>query len=103
MARKICIFIAALLLVNASHAFAQAKPHSTSTSRQFLVYGADVPVRGAVCALAEETKANLLRLLRLEDNWKTSLIINLDYPQATFPEAQAMHLELSQTGYGLQL
>jgi hypothetical protein len=82
---------------------AAGKPSSTSSSRQFLVYGPDVKVRGAMCDLAERTKANLLRLLRLKDNWKTPLIINLDYPQANFPDAPSARLDFSQLGYALKL
>lgn len=103
MQRKISILIAALLLLVAGPAFAAAKPHSTSTSRQFVVYGAEVRGRGAMCALAEATKTNLLRLLRLADNWKTPLLINLEDPQANVPETPAAHLEFSQTGFGLKL
>ena len=84
-------------------ALSAGKPQSTSTSRQFLIYGADVAVRGAMCDLAEQTKANLLRLLNLRDNWKTPLIINLDYPQANFPEAPAAQVGFSQLGYALKL
>ena len=82
---------------------AAPKPSSTSTSRQFLVYGADIKVRGAMCDLAERTKANLLRRLELRDNWKTPLIINLDYPQANFPDAPPARLDFSQLGYALKL
>ena len=103
MQRKISTLVAALLLLAAGRVFAEAKPGSTSTSRQFVVYGADVRVRGAVCGLAERTKANLLRLLRRADNWKTPLVVNLDYPQANFPETPAEHLDFSQTGFGLKL
>lgn len=82
---------------------AEAKPQSTSTSREFIVYGADVRVRGAICDLAEAAKANLLRLLRMDDNWKTPLLINLDYPQANLPELSATHLDFAQTGFGLKI
>jgi hypothetical protein len=82
---------------------AAPKPGSTSSSRQFLVYGADVKVRGAMCDLAERTKANLLRRLELKDNWKTALIINLDYPQVNFPDAPPARLDFSQLGYALKL
>ena len=60
-------------------------------------------MRGAMCDLAEQTKANLLRLLDLRDNWKTPLIINLDYPRANFPDAPAAQLDVSQLGFGLKL
>ncbi|HEX3817947.1 MAG TPA: hypothetical protein VHW03_06645 [Chthoniobacterales bacterium] len=82
---------------------AGSKPESTSTSRQFIVYGADVQVRGAVCDLAEATKNNLLQLLDLPDGWRTSIVVNLDYPQANFPEMALSRLDFSQTGAGLKL
>src|SRR5262249_48770266 len=79
------------------------KPSSASSSREFLVFGAEVPVRGAICDLAERTKSHLLHLLGQHDNWKTPLLINLDYPQANFPEAPGARLEVSQLGFGLKL
>src|SRR5690348_4517747 len=82
---------------------AAPKPSSTSASRQFVVYGADVKVRGAMCDLAERTKGHLLRRLKLRDDWKTPLIINLDYPQANFPDAPSARLDFSQLGYALKL
>ena len=92
----------ALSLICLTNAWA-AKPNSISTSRQFLVFGAEVPVRGAICDLAERTKSHLLHLLDQHDNWKTPLLINLDYPQANFPDAPEARLEVSQLGFGLKL
>ena len=86
-----------------ANVFPAVKPRSMSTSRQFVAYGGDVSVRGAICELAEKTKAHLLNLLELHDNWKTPLIVNLDYPQANFPEATTCSLQVSQLGYGLKL
>ncbi len=83
--------------------FSTPKQRSISTSRQFLVYGSDVAVRGAICELAEKTKAHLLNLLNLHDSWKMPLVVNLEYPQANFPEAGISYLEVSQLGYGLKL
>ena len=40
--RIILLVVAALLGAGTDGAFAEAKAHSTSTSRQFIVYGADV-------------------------------------------------------------
>lgn len=91
------------LVCCAGVAGAETKPKSTSTSQQFIVYGADVQVRGAVCDLAEATKNNLLHLLDLPDAWKTPLVVNLDYPQANFPEMPFSRLDFSQTGAGLKL
>ncbi len=99
------ILIGSVLLLGLANpaAFAVGKPRSISTSRQFLVYGSDVALRGAMCDLAERTKSDLLRLLDLRDSWKTPLIINLDHPQANLPDAPAAGLAVSQLGYGLKL
>ncbi len=79
------------------------KARSTSTSRQFLVYGAEVQVRGAMCDLAERTKTNLLRLLDQRDNWKIPLIVNLDYPRSNLPDTPAARLIVSQLSFGLKM
>jgi hypothetical protein len=101
--RKILLGLGGVFCLTIGTASPAGKPRSTSTSRQFLVYGADVRLRGAVCDLAEQTKAGLLHLLELRDNWKTPLIVNLDYPQANLPDLPAARLDLSQLGYGLKL
>src|ERR1041385_185101 len=100
---KIVFSIVIAICLMAGVAYPAGKPCSISTSRQFIVYGADVRLRGAMCDLAEQTKTNLLGVLDLRDNWKTALIINLDYPQANVPEAPAAQLDFSQLGYGLKL
>lgn len=101
--RKISLIVGSALCLTIGTGFAAGKPRSTSASRQFLVYGADVHLRGAICDLAERTKSNLLRLLGRRDNWKTALIVNLDYPRANFPDAPVAQLDFSQLGYGLKL
>ena len=85
--------------------FVMAAPieHSLSTSRQFIVYGTDLPMRGAICSLAEETKRELLTLLDERDDWKTPIIINAQYPQANLPELPQLHVAVGQTGFGLKL
>jgi len=77
--------------------------HSTSPSRQFVVYGADAKVRGAISGLAEQTKRNLLGLFRQRDDWKTSVVVNLQPQQANVPEIPAADLRFSQTGFGIKL
>ena len=95
--------VTCVICLLAGFAYPAGKPRSTSTSRQFIAYGTEVRLRGAVCELAEQTKSNLLHLLDLRDNWKTPIIINLDYPQANFPDAPAAQLDFSQLGFGLKL
>jgi hypothetical protein len=76
---------------------------STSPSRQFVIYGADAKVRGAVSNLAEHTKVNLLALLRQRDDWKTPVVVNLQSQQANLPEVPAAVVRFSQTGFGIKL
>ena len=53
-----------LCVLACAPAVAPAPPErSVSTSRQFLVYGADVRLRGAICDLAETTKRDVLQLI----------------------------------------
>jgi hypothetical protein len=76
---------------------------SVSPSRQFIIYAPSAVLRGAVSALAERTKANLLALLRQPDRWKTPIVVNLQSAQANLPEIPPAALRFSQTGFGLKL
>ncbi|HEX5176559.1 MAG TPA: hypothetical protein VFV83_06000 [Chthoniobacteraceae bacterium] len=100
---KVVRSVAFFLCLTPGIAGSASKAHSTSTSRQFLVYGAEVQVRGAMCDLAERTKSHFLRLLDLRDGWRTTLVVNLDYPRANIPETALVRLDVSQLGYGLKL
>jgi hypothetical protein len=77
--------------------------NSVSPSRQFVIYGADAQLRGAVSDLAERTKADLLTLLRQRDNWIVPIVVNLQPQQANLPEIPPAGLRFSQTGFGLKL
>jgi hypothetical protein len=97
---------AAILIsaVFASHVlYGAAQEHSVSPSRQFVIYGADAELRGAVSNLAERTKADLLVLLRQRDNWAVPIVVNLQPQQANLPEVPPAALRFSQTGFGLKL
>ncbi|MEO8045260.1 MAG: hypothetical protein ABI674_10180 [Spartobacteria bacterium] len=102
-APKLLLALGLILCLTTGSAPAAGKPRSISTSRQFIVYGADVRVRGAMCDLAERTKSNLLRILGQRDSWRTPLIVNLDYPRANFPDAPIAQFDVSQLGFGLKL
>jgi len=101
--RKIFYLVAFLLWLTTGVARSVDKARSTSASRQFLVYGTEVQVRGMICDLAESTKSNVLRLLGLRDTWQTPLIVKLDYPRANAPDTPLAQLRVSQLGYGLKL
>jgi len=98
--RRTAIFI----LVLVSHVlYAAPQEHSVSPSRQFIIYGADAVLRGAVSNLAERTKTNLLGLLRQRDNWTLPIVLNLQPEQANLPEVPPAGVRFSQTGFGLKL
>ena len=79
-------------------------PHSFSRSRQFVVYARDGAIRGAVGALAEETKAGLLSALGLRDQWQIPIVIDLRAPEPNAPDDRLpVRWTLAQTGAGLKL
>src|SRR5882762_2565400 len=92
-----------ILLVFGCHQLRALPERSVSPSRQFVIYGADATFRGAISELAEQTKTNLLALLRQRDGWKTAVIINLRSQQANLPEIPPTNLRVSQTGFGVKL
>ena len=95
--------LSVLCLLACAHEVVPALPeHSVSTSRQFLVYGTDVRLRGAICDLAERTKRDVLQLIGLRDQWTTPIVVNAQYPQANLPETPRAVLSLAQTGFGLK-
>ena len=83
--------------------YAAPAEHSVSPSRQFVLYGADAAMRGAVSNLAERTKADFLVLLQQRDNWRVPIVVNLQPQQANLPEVPPAGLRFSQTGFGLKL
>ncbi len=99
------IFAGALLLGCSIFELLGATPieRSASPSGQFVIYGGDAAWRGAVSALAERTKANLLAVLQRRDQWGAAIVVNLQSPAANLPEIPATALRFSQTGSGLKL
>ena len=97
------IAIVLIAITNSQLVCGATTEHSTSPSRQFVIYGADAKVRGAISGLAEQTKTNLLGLLRQRDDWKTPVVVNLQSQQANVPEIPPSDLRFSQTGFGIKL
>src|SRR6478736_3878182 len=97
------IAIVLLALTNSQLTYGAQPEHSTSPSRQFVIYGADAKVRGAISGLAEQSKTNLLGLLRQRDDWQTPVVINLQSQQSNLPELPPADLRISQTGFGIKL
>ena len=102
MKRKVFASCATLSIL-LSPAIGAASERSLSTSRQFILYGTDVGLRGAIAHLAEETKTNLLTILRRSDSWKTPIVVNLQFSQTNVPENPPTAVHFSQTGAGLKL
>ena len=98
-----CIAIVLFAVTNLRLIYGAQPEHSTSPSRQFVIYGADAKVRGAISGLAEQTKTNLLGLLRQRDEWETPVVVNLQLQQANVPEVPPSDLRFSQTGFGIKL
>jgi len=82
---------------------ATSTERSVSPSGEFIVYGGDAAWRGAISALAERTKTNLLAVLQRRDQWTTATVINLQPRAANLPETPTAALRFSQTGSGLKL
>ena len=98
-----CVMAVLCSAVTWQAAYAAQPEHSTSPSRQFVIYGADAKVRGAISGLAEQTKTNLLGLMRQRDDWKTPVVVNLQSQQSNLPELPPADLRFSQTGFGIKL
>lgn len=98
---RAAIVISIVLTAHFVHGASQER--SVSPSRQFVIYGGDAELRGAVSDLAERTKADLLTLLRQRDNWIVPLVINLQPQQPNLPEIPPADIRFSQTGFGLKL
>jgi hypothetical protein len=103
VSQKAAAALAIVFCLTRAIAFSELIPRSVSSSRQFIVYGDDLALRGAICDLAERTKSNLLHFLQTGDNWKIPLVVRLEYPEANFPDAPPARFEVSQLGYGLKL
>jgi hypothetical protein len=76
---------------------------SISPSRQFIIFGGNRILRGAVSDAAERVKSKVLGLLQLRDQWSVPILLNLQRPQANAPEAPPVLLNFSQTGAGLKI
>jgi hypothetical protein len=99
--KRRAIFLSWIFACQSLHAALAER--SVSPSHQFVIYGADVVLRGGVSNLAEQTKANLLALLQQRDGWKIPVLINLQPRQANLPEIPPAELHVSQTGFGPKL
>ena len=79
-------------------------PRSVSRSHQFTIFAQEGQVRGGVATLSEDTKAGVLNILGLKDEWQLPIVISLRKPDASLPGAlPPKQLILAQTGIGLKI
>jgi hypothetical protein len=71
--------LAAALLIPAVSGFAalEVRKKSVSSSKQFIVYATNPNVRSAVAMKAEDLKKEFLDTLRLKDEWKMPIVLNV--------------------------
>ena len=101
--RVLVVALTLLSIFAADSRAAICTDRSVSPSGEFVVYGGDGAWRGAISALAERTKTNLLAVLHRRDQWTTATVINLRPRAANLPEIPTAGLRFSQTGSGLKL
>jgi len=101
--RRCFVALLAVTIWSSLPAYSASLPRSVTPSRQFIIYGGTLPLRGAMSDLVEDTKEHLLRILQRKDEWKIPIVLNLQSPQANIPEVPLSHLYISQTGFGLKI
>lgn len=67
---------------------------SVSSTRQFVVYCDDVPMRIAISSFAEETKAGMLDLLQVPDKWQSPIVISIMRADPTAPGGPASQVQM---------
>ena len=77
--------------------------HSTSPSRQFVIYGADAKVRGAISGLAEQTKTNFLGYYGSATTGRRLSWSTCNRNRQMFLNIPPADLRFSQTGFGIKL
>ena len=73
---------------------------STSSSKQFTVYGADLQTRGAFCQLCEDIASDLGRLLRDDGKFALPIVVVLKTPPNINPTEPVITYNFSQLAYG---
>ncbi len=79
------------------------KDRSVSTTRQFVVYCEDRMVRNSVALLAEDVKRKFLHELRLKDNWKHPIVVQIVRPGADGTSRLGMRLYQTEEGLKFQV
>jgi hypothetical protein len=81
------LFLCALLQAAVSCFAVDLRHRSVSSSGQFVIYCDDRNARGRIATFAEETKAEVLRALHENDDWKFPIVLSIE-PEPD-PQTQA--------------
>lgn len=72
------ILFSVFALATCASAIADPSMRSISSSKQFVVYSADPNLRSQLAIKAEDFKKEVLSQLKLQDDWKMTIILNAD-------------------------
>lgn len=73
---------------------------STSATKQFIIYGADLPTRGAFCLLCEDIASDLGRLLKDDGRFALPIVVVLKTPPNINLSEPVITTSFSQLAYG---
>ncbi|WP_206026412.1 hypothetical protein [Roseimicrobium sp. ORNL1] len=73
---------------------------SVSSSKQFVVHGADLSVRSTFCLMSEETAATLGRLLKDEGRYAIPVVVEVKTPPNINPAEPPVKYRISLMDYG---
>src|SRR5438045_7718048 len=97
------VFAIAFFVLTVLNAVASPQSRTISSSRQFLIYGGDVPLGAPLCDAAERLQARLLSRLQVSDRWMVPILLNVTPREANTPERPTVGLQFSQTDVGLRI
>jgi hypothetical protein len=73
---------------------------SVSSSKQFIVHGADLSVRSTFCLMSEETAATLGRLLKDEGRYAIPVVVEIKTPPNVNPAEPTVKTKISLMDFG---
>ncbi len=73
---------------------------SVSSTKQFVVHGADLSIRSAFCLLCEETAASLGRLLKDDGKYQIPIVIAVKTPPDVNPQEPAVRPNITLLTHG---
>lgn len=104
MTLRLPLLLAAIVMAAMARVEAVEVPaRSISSSKQFIIYCNDGPIRARVTGFTEEVKADVLRLLNESDRWKFPIVIRIDRAQASVEAPVTLQFFETPDGATLQM